>query len=87
MRCSRINGILGCLAETAPSECSDEIELASGDRLIIYTDGLGEVFNSSEEMPGVECLKRLVCQSAKQPLPEMKQAILEGRVFALDFSL
>ncbi|MGB9434013.1 MAG: SpoIIE family protein phosphatase, partial [Candidatus Acidiferrum sp.] len=39
------NGILGCLAETAPSESVDEIELTSGDRLILYTDGLVEVFN------------------------------------------
>src|SRR5271157_824159 len=47
------NGILGCLAETAPSESVDEIELTSGDRLILYTDGLVEVFNHEEEMLGV----------------------------------
>jgi len=74
------NGILGCLAETAPSEAADEIELTAGDRLVLYTDGLVEVFNSRKEMLGVEGLKTLVRQSATRALPEMKQAILEGAI-------
>jgi PAS domain S-box-containing protein len=72
------NGILGCLAETAPSESVDEIELKSGDRLILYTDGLVEVFNHEEEMLGVEGFSQLVLDSAKRKLPEMRQAILDG---------
>jgi two-component system sensor histidine kinase ChiS len=80
--CTRLlqsqNGILGCLAETAPTESVDEIELTSGDRLILYTDGLVEVFNSQEEMLGVEGLEQLVLDAAKLTLPEMRQAILDG---------
>jgi phosphoserine phosphatase RsbU/P len=72
------SGILGCLSEIAPSESVAEIELAPGDRLVLYTDGLVEVFNSSEEMLGIEGLQKLVRQSATRALPEMKQAILEG---------
>ncbi len=72
------SGILGCLSETAPSESVAEIELAPGDRLVLYTDGLVEVFNRSEDMLGVEGLEELVLQSATRALPEMKQAILEG---------
>jgi PAS domain S-box-containing protein len=72
------NGILGCLAETAPTESVDEIELKSGDRLILYTDGLVEVFNHEEEMLGVEGFSKLVFDSAKRELPEMRQAILDG---------
>ncbi len=72
------NGILGYLSETAPSESMAEIELAPGDRLVLYTDGLVEVFNRSEDMLGVEGLQELVRQSATRALPEMKQAILEG---------
>ncbi len=72
------NGILGCLAENAPSESVDEIELKSGDRLILYTDGLIEVFNHEEEMLGVEGFSQLVLDSAKLTLPEMRQAILDG---------
>jgi len=38
--------ILGCLSETAPSESANEIELASCCRLVLYTDGLVQVFNT-----------------------------------------
>ncbi len=72
------SGILGCLPDTALSETADEIDLTSGDRLVIYTDGLVEVFNKRDEMLGVEGLEELVRQSAKRSLPEMKQAILDG---------
>ena len=72
------NGILGCLAETAPTESVDEIELKSGDRFILYTDGLVEVFNREEDMLGVEGFSQLVLDSAKHKLPEMRQAILDG---------
>jgi sigma-B regulation protein RsbU (phosphoserine phosphatase) len=86
------SGILGCLAEAAPCESADEIDLASGDRLVLYTDGLAEVFSDREEMLGVEGLKTLVRQSAKRTLPEMRQAIHDGvaawshRPFADDVS-
>lgn len=72
------NGILGCLSETAPSEPADEIDLDSGDRLVLYTDGLVEVFNASGDMLGEEGLASLVLQAAKLPLPEMRQAIVDG---------
>ena len=72
------NGILGCLADTAPSDAADEIDLVTGDRLVLYTDGLVEVFNQSHEMLAVKGLAKLVRESATQPLHRMKQAILEG---------
>jgi PAS domain S-box-containing protein len=72
------NGILGYLSEIAPSESMTEIDLASGDRLVLYTDGLVEVFNRSQDMLGIEGLQELVRQSATRALPEMKQDILEG---------
>ena len=71
------NGILGCLSETARPASAENIEFSPGDRLVLYTDGLVEVFNSLDNMLGVEGLKRFVLQSAKQPLPEMRQAILD----------
>jgi len=72
------NAILGRVPELAPSASADEIELAPGDRLVLYTDGLVEVFNSFEEMLGIQGLQELIRQSATRPLPEMKQAILDG---------
>jgi serine phosphatase RsbU (regulator of sigma subunit) len=71
-------GILGCLAETATPALGEEVELAHGDRLVLYTDGLVEVFNRSEEMFGIKGLEELVRQSSTLALPEMKQAILDG---------
>jgi len=72
------NGILGCLSEIAPSEAAEEIELDSGDRLVLYTDGLVEVFNAADDMLGVDGLANLVLQAAKLPLPEMRKAIVDG---------
>lgn len=70
-------GILGCLSETALPESAQELELAPGDRLVLYTDGLMEVFNSSGDMLGIEGLEKIVRRSATRALPEMKKAILD----------
>ena len=51
---------------------------ATGDRLVLYTDGLVEVFNQSHQMLAVEGLAKLVRESATQSLPQMKQTILDG---------
>jgi len=72
------SGILGSVSEIAPSESVNEIELIKGDRLIFYTDGLVEVFNSLDDMLGVEGLQNLVLESAQRPIRELKQAILNG---------
>jgi sigma-B regulation protein RsbU (phosphoserine phosphatase) len=72
------NGIIGCLSEIAPSESAEEIDLDSGDRLVLYTDGLVEVFNAADDMLGVDGLANLVLQAAKLPLPEMRKAIVDG---------
>ena len=72
------SGILGCLSETGPSEVADQIELSPGDRVILYTDGLVEVFNSLDDMLGVEGLKTLILESPQRPIHEFKQAILDG---------
>jgi sigma-B regulation protein RsbU (phosphoserine phosphatase) len=72
------NGILGCLVDTAPSDSADNLDLATGDRLVLYTDGLVEVFNQSHEMLAVEGLAKLVRESATQRLAQMKQTIIAG---------
>ena len=71
-------GILGCVADTAQPAAAEEVELAPGDRLIVYTDGLVEVFNNLDEMLGVDALVKLVVEAARLELPEMRKAILDG---------
>lgn len=72
------SAILGCFTDLTPSKSVDEIDLTSGDRLVLYTDGFTEVFNERREMLGVEGLAELVRRSAKRPLQQMKQVILDG---------
>ena len=72
------NGILGSLSETFTSEPSTEVELSPGDRLILYTDGVVEVFNGLDDMLGVEGLEDLILRSAALPLADMRKAILGG---------
>ena len=72
------SGILGALPDAVPSEATYEIDLTSGDRLVLYTDGLTEVFNARDEMLGVEGLEDLVRNSAKKSLSEMTQSIVDG---------
>jgi phosphoserine phosphatase RsbU/P len=72
------NGILGSLSEIAPSGSADQVALAPGDRLILYSDGLAEVFNSHNEMLGTKGLEKLVVESAQRPIEDSKLAILNG---------
>jgi len=76
--CESQNGILGCFLKSGPSALADQIELSPGDRLVLYTDGLIEVFNDFDDMLGVEGLKGLVLESYRLPIHECKQAILDG---------
>lgn len=71
------NMVLGALDEAVAEDRSEEIDLSPGDRLVFYTDGLTEVFNETEEMLGIEGLGEIVRQSARQPLAEMKESIIE----------
>jgi sigma-B regulation protein RsbU (phosphoserine phosphatase) len=68
--------VLGLLDEAIPAEASEEFDLATGERLVLYTDGLTEVWNAKGEMLGMEGFTHIVQRNAALPLPEMKLAIL-----------
>ncbi len=70
--------VLGALEKAVPQQASEEFILSAGDRLMLYSDGLIEVWNREGEMLGVEGLEKIVRSAAALPLPAMRQAIIEG---------
>lgn len=53
-----------------------EVELQSDDRILLYTDGITEVFNRQGEMLGIAGVQEIVRKSSCLPGGEMKQGIL-----------
>ena len=68
--------VLGLFEDAVDSDPTIETSVEAGDRLVIYTDGLTENFNSRSEMLGTDGLLDIVCNVAGLPLVEMKQQIL-----------
>ena len=71
------SAILGALRDAVDTTPSLELDLESGDRLVLYTDGITEVFNSKGKMLGIEGVREIVRQTAALPWDEMKQGILD----------
>jgi len=71
------SAILGLLEDAVDAEATLQVPVRPGDRLIIYTDGLTESFDSQQAMLGVEGLKEIVHDTAHLPLPMMKQEIID----------
>jgi PAS domain S-box-containing protein len=70
--------ILGALPDAVDATANQEVELQPDDRIVLYTDGITEVFNSRGEMLGVEGVQEIVRQTSSLPAHEMKQGILDG---------
>jgi PAS domain S-box-containing protein len=68
--------VLGLFEDAVDSDSTIETAVQAGDRVMIYTDGLTENFNSQREMLGIDGLKEIVRQASNLPLAEMKQQIL-----------
>ena len=69
--------VLGFLEDAVIGEATIEIPIQTGDRLMLYTDGLTDNFNSQNEMLGVDGLAEIVNETSRLALPEMKQRILD----------
>jgi PAS domain S-box-containing protein len=70
--------ILGALPDAVDATTNLEVQLEPDDRIVLYTDGISEVFNSRGEMLGVEGVQEIVRQTSSLPAREMKQGILDG---------
>ena len=72
------SAILGVLPDAVDTTPSLELQLEPGDRIVLYTDGITEVFNSRGEMLGIEGIREIVHQTSTLSAQEMKQGILDG---------
>src|SRR6266568_3579565 len=70
--------ILGALPDAVDATANLEVQLQPDDRIVLYTDGITEVFNSRGEMLGIEGVREIVRQTSSLPPHEMKQGILDG---------
>jgi serine phosphatase RsbU (regulator of sigma subunit) len=68
--------MLGALPNAVCHEPMIEVNLEPGDRILLYTDGISEVFDEQGEMLGVDGLRNFVRESSLLPFDEMLPAIL-----------
>jgi phosphoserine phosphatase RsbU/P len=69
--------VLGALPNAVDVEATLDVDLDPGDRIVLYTDGITDVFDSQGEMLGVPGVQKFVRETAMLPFPEMKQGILD----------
>jgi PAS domain S-box-containing protein len=69
--------VLGALPNAVADEATLDVDLQAGDRIVLYTDGITDVFDSHGEMLGVEGVQKFVRETALLPFREMKQGILD----------
>jgi len=69
--------ILGCFDDAVRQESPVEVSLEAGDRVMLYTDGFTDNFNSRREMLGVKGLADIAREASTLPLSQMKQRILD----------
>ena len=68
--------VLGALPDAVGGESDLIVRLEPGDRVVLYTDGFTEVFDSRGEMLGVSGVQKVVREAALLPFSEMKHEIL-----------
>jgi phosphoserine phosphatase RsbU/P len=68
--------VLGGLPDAVATEAAIEVDLKQGDRVVLYTDGISEVFDTNGEMLGTEGVQKIVRETALLPFGDMQQAML-----------
>ena len=69
--------ILGCFEDAVGQDSAVQVALEPGDRVMLYTDGFTENFDSRGEMLGVKGLAEVAREASGLPLPAMKRQILD----------
>ncbi len=68
--------VLGGLPDAVDTEAAIEVDLKQGDRVVLYTDGISEVFDTNGDMLGTEGVQKIVRETALLPFGDMQQAML-----------
>ena len=76
--------ILGALPEAVPDSMPGsmdadptlEVDLEPGDRIVLYTDGITDVFDSHGEILGIDGVENIVRETSLLPFHEMREGIL-----------
>jgi len=69
--------VLGALPDAVGADVSQEVPLEPDDRIVLYTDGITEVFNAQGEMLGIKGVREIVRNASDLPAERMKERILE----------
>jgi PAS domain S-box-containing protein len=69
--------VLGALSEAVDVDGTLSANLEPGDRVVLYTDGITDVFDAQGEMLGVPGVQKFVRETSLLPFHEMKQGILD----------
>ena len=69
--------VVGVVPEAVDLSASVELPLDPDDRIVLYTDGITEVFNARGEMLGIEGVREIVRKASVLPAEQMKQRILD----------
>ena len=68
--------VLGAFRDSVDMDATLDIKLQPQDRIVLYTDGITDVFDSRGKMLGVEGVQKFVSETSLLPFGEMKQGIL-----------
>ncbi len=69
--------VLGAFPDSVDMDATVERMLEPQDRIVLYTDGITDVFDSRGKMLGVDGVQNFVRETSLLPFDEMKQGILD----------
>jgi PAS domain S-box-containing protein len=69
--------ILGTLLEAVEEDPSFEVDLEPGDRIVLYSDGITDVFNARREILGIEGVQTIIQETSQLPFDKMRSGILD----------
>jgi serine phosphatase RsbU (regulator of sigma subunit) len=69
--------VLSALPDAVDPEAAFNVDLDPVDRVVLYTDGITDVFDARGEMLGVRGVRKFVRETSLLPFAEMKQALLD----------